>query len=67
MNDKSEIKNCKAFYEKYSIVDDYDDEYDDMYDHHNIRSNTGDDITEIGSRPFTTRRVSSHISFVFNF
>ncbi|XP_029169815.1 activating signal cointegrator 1 complex subunit 2 [Nylanderia fulva] len=57
LNDKSEIKKSREIYEKYSIVDDYDDEYDDTYDSHNIRGNVPDDSTEIDARPFTMPRV----------
>lgn len=57
LNDKSEIKKSREIYDKYSIVDNYDDEYDDTYDSHNIRSNIPDDSTEIDARPFTIPRV----------
>ena len=57
-NDKSEIRKSRDIYEKYSIVDNYDDEYDDTYDSHNIRGNASDDTTEIDARSFTTPRVS---------
>lgn len=57
LNDKSEIKKSREIYNKYSIVDDYDDEYDDTYDSHNIRGNIPDDSTEIDARPFTIPRV----------
>ncbi|KMQ83383.1 activating signal cointegrator 1 complex subunit 2 [Lasius niger] len=57
LNDKSEVKKSREIYEKYSIVDNYDDEYDDTYDSHNIRGNAPDDSTEIDARPFTIPRV----------
>ncbi|XP_067213131.1 activating signal cointegrator 1 complex subunit 2 isoform X2 [Linepithema humile] len=57
LNDKSEIKKSRNIYEKYTIIDDYDDEYDDTYDSHNIRDSAPDDSTEIDARPFTIPRV----------
>lgn len=57
LNDKSEIKKCRNIYEKYTIVDDYDDEYDDTYDSHDNRGSAPDDSTEIDARPFTIPRV----------
>jgi len=59
-NDKSEINKSRNIYEKYSIIDDYDDEYDDTYDSHDI-GNTRDDSTEVGLKPFTIPRVSMSI------
>lgn len=64
LNDKSEIKESREIYEKYSIVDNYDDEYDDTYDSHNIRGNVADDSTEIDAKPFTTPRVSLDTVFL---
>ncbi|XP_011252565.2 activating signal cointegrator 1 complex subunit 2 isoform X1 [Camponotus floridanus] len=56
LDDKSEIKKCRKVYEKYSIVDSYDDEYDDTYDSHNIGGNVLDD-SEIDARSFTIPRI----------
>jgi len=70
LDDKSEIKKCREIYEKYSIVDSYDDEYDDTYDSHNIGGNVLDDSTEIDARSFTIPRVSLNILFlssIYNF
>lgn len=64
LNDKSEVKKSREIYEKYSIVDNYDDEYDDTYDSHNIRGNAPDDSTEIDARPFTIPRVSLNTLFL---
>lgn len=64
LNDKSEIKKSREIYEKYSIVDNYDDEYDDTYDSHNIRDNAVDDSTETDAKPFTTPRVSLDTVFL---
>ncbi|XP_050459641.1 activating signal cointegrator 1 complex subunit 2 [Cataglyphis hispanica] len=57
LNDKSEIKKSREIYEKYSIVDNYDDEYDDTYDSHDIRGNAADDSIETDAKPFTTPRI----------
>ncbi|RLU22676.1 hypothetical protein DMN91_004954 [Ooceraea biroi] len=57
LNDKSEINESRSIYDKYSIIDDYDDEYDDTYDSHNIGGNAQDDSTEVGVRPFTIPRI----------
>lgn len=64
LNDKSEINKSRNIYERYSIVDDYDDEYDDTYDSHNIGVNAQDDSTEAGLRPFTVPRVSSSVLLI---
>lgn len=64
LNDKSEIKKSREIYEKYSIVDNYDDEYDDTYDSHNIRGNASDDSTEMDAKPFITPRVSLDTVFL---
>lgn len=63
LNDKSEIKNCKNFYDKFNFVpddeDDYNDEYDDTYDSCNIRTSGAiEDSTDTDVRPFTVPRVS---------
>lgn len=65
LNDKSEIKKCREIYQKYNIVDSYDDEYDDTYDSHNVGGNVLDDSTEIDARSFTIPRVSFNI-LIFN-
>lgn len=62
LDDKSEIEKCREIYEKYNIVDSYDDEYDDTYDSHNI--GVLDDSTEIDARSFTIPRVSLNILFL---
>lgn len=65
LNDKSEIKKCREIYQKYNIIDSYDDEYDDTYDSHNVGGNVLDDSTEIDARSFTIPRVSFNI-LIFN-
>ncbi|KAL0102701.1 hypothetical protein PUN28_018189 [Cardiocondyla obscurior] len=55
-NDKSEIKKSWKIYEKYGLVDEYEDEYDDTYDSHDVRG-SADDSTEIDARAFVARRV----------
>lgn len=57
LNDKAEINVSRKIYERYSLVDDYEDEYDDTYDSHNIGASAQDDSTEAALRPFTIPRV----------
>jgi len=56
-NDKSELNKSRTIYEKYSIIEDYDEECDDTTDSHDIDT-TRDDSTEVDLKPFTTPRVS---------
>ncbi|XP_020290322.1 activating signal cointegrator 1 complex subunit 2 isoform X2 [Pseudomyrmex gracilis] len=60
LDDKSEMKNHRAFYGKYSVVSDYDDEYDDTYDSHNIRGGMRDDSTEVDTKCFAPRVFRSY-------
>lgn len=65
LNDKTEIRESRNIYEKYSLVtDEYDDEYDDTYDSHDIRGSAQDDSTEIEARSFITSRVSLNILYL---
>lgn len=57
LNDKAEINVSRKIYERYSLVDDYEDEYDDTYDSHNIGASAQDDSTEAALRPFTIPRI----------
>lgn len=63
LNDKSFKKDIANIYSKYGVIEDeYDDEYDDTYESHDVGLRGADDFIELGSKPFTTPRVSFILS-----
>lgn len=59
LEDKSYQADTREIYQKYGVVDMYDDEMDDTYDSHDVGFNGRDDTVEMAimKKPFVTPRV----------